>query len=102
MFQVSFVLPHTFQMSRQKFDEWQNDLLVHVTLEPVYRPQNNEFSHEKAVLRSFEFCVNNVYIVRSLMLGFKKSIQTSGYDFMSSAKRFIPVIVFLEKHVFPK
>lgn len=91
MFQVSFVLPHNFQMSQQKLDEWQNDLLVYVTIENVYRQQNNEFSHEKAVLRSFEFCVNNVYIVRSLMLGFKKSIQNSAYDFMSGAKQFIPV-----------
>uniref|UniRef100_A0A915E196 K Homology domain-containing protein n=1 Tax=Ditylenchus dipsaci TaxID=166011 RepID=A0A915E196_9BILA len=93
MFQVSFAMPHSFQVSRELFEEWQNKFLVHTSFEPVYK-QNNEFSHEKVTLRSFEFCVNSVYIVRSILLGFKKTVQTSSYNFMSDVKQMIPGSVF--------
>lgn len=91
MFQVSFVVNNNFQLNHAKFEEWKNDMHVHVSIEPVYRPLTKEFSHNKAILRSFEFCLNNVYNVRSSMLGFKKHIQNSTYDFMKDAKEIIPV-----------
>lgn len=56
------------------------------------QPRRHQHHHQnKAVLRSFEFCLNNVYFVRSLLLGFKKTVQSKCYDFMQDIKPLIPV-----------
>ena len=90
MFQAMFPLPHRFDLTRQLHEEWKRDLLVHVAIETVYG-QGGQPTHEIAILSSFEFCVNNVYQVRSMMLGYNKSNRTSGYEFMKSVQSMIPV-----------
>lgn len=106
MFQISFIIPNSVNLNIEKITNWQRDLLVHTSIEPVYSKinQNNnnnsrntsnnqEFLHHRAVLRSFEFCLNSVYFVRSLLLGFKKTVQSSFYNFMNDVKHLIPVIL---------
>lgn len=105
MFQVSFIIPNSINLNVDKITEWQRELLVHTSIEPVYSTNNqnnnngiknnnnnHEFLHHRAVLRSFEFCLNSVYFVRSLLLGFKKTVQSSFYNFMSDVKHLIPVV----------
>ncbi|KAI1727464.1 KH domain-containing protein [Ditylenchus destructor] len=89
MFQASFSVPH-MEISRDMIDEWENKLLVHVSFESA----DNGNSDRKATLHSFEFCINNVYVVRSILLGFNKSLQTTSYDFMADAKTLIPCTIF--------
>lgn len=56
-----------------------------------HQPRRQHQQNSRAVLRSFEFCLNNVYFVRSLLLGFKKTVQSNCYDFMQDMKPLIPV-----------
>lgn len=103
MFQTSFVMPHAYQFNCARFEEWQRDLLVHVTIEPIHRASGGgsgnasnagHLVQERAILRSFEFCLNNIYAVRSAILGFKRSAHTTDYEFMSDVQQLIPSSIF--------
>ncbi|KAL3084987.1 hypothetical protein niasHS_010056 [Heterodera schachtii] len=100
MLQVTFHLPPNSAPSvqQQMLDDWQQNLLVHTT---IFNPSPNDpLSQYRVTLRSFEFCVNGVYAVRSALLGFKKSVSTPCYDFMKLAKHIIPYTVFCDAKLF--
>jgi hypothetical protein len=99
MFQVSFNLPPCpVSIPESMLDEWRDTYLVHVSIEPVFKSPDGSTSsmvlHEKVTLRSFEFCINNVYSVRSQLLGYKHTVLTSEYDFMDPIIDWIPSDVF--------
>jgi hypothetical protein len=91
MLQITFYLPPGVvpTIKQQQLDDWQRDMLVHTT---IYNPDSSSpLPQFKVTLRSFEFCINGLYMVRSTLLGFKKSVQTVTYDFMKFTKFLVPV-----------
>lgn len=100
MLQITFYLPPGVvpTIKQQQLDDWQRDMLVHTT---IYNPDSSSpLPQFKVTLRSFEFCINGLYMVRSTLLGFKKSVQTVTYDFMKFTKFLVPYTVFSESKLF--
>jgi len=103
MLQVSFNVPIYKQekvlslITAEKISEWQRENLVHTTLEPITK--GGEYIGHRVVLRSFEFCLDSVYDVRSELLSFKRSFQSKKsrfYEFMSNMKYTIPTTIFTD------
>lgn len=91
MLQITFHLPPNTipNVEQQSLNDWQQNLLVHTT---IFNPSPNDpMSQFKVTLRSFEFCINGLYVVRSALLGFKKSVHITSYDFMKLTRHIIPV-----------
>lgn len=99
MLQITFYMPPGVvpSIKQQQLDDWQRDNLVHTT---IYNPEASSPLQFKVTLRSFELCLNGLYMVRSTLLGFKKSVQTNTYDFMKFAKFLVPYTVFSDSKLF--
>lgn len=100
MLQITFYMPPGVvpTIKQNQLDDWQRELLVHTT---IYNPDSASSTPQfKVTLRSFEFCINSLYFVRSSLLGFKKSVQTTSYDFMKLTKYLIPYTVFSDAKLF--
>uniref|UniRef100_A0A914MQ75 K Homology domain-containing protein n=1 Tax=Meloidogyne incognita TaxID=6306 RepID=A0A914MQ75_MELIC len=99
MLQITFYMPPGVvpTIKQQQLDDWLRDLLVHTT---IYNPESSSPAQYKVTLRSFEFCLNGLYMVRSTLLGFKRSVQTVNYDFMKFTKFLIPYTVFSDSKLF--
>jgi hypothetical protein len=105
MFQISFnVPPYALPIAEHVVEDWKDSLLVHATFEPIYKMSPTPLDQsspssviygERVTLRSFEFCINNVYTVRSMLLGHKNTILTPEYNFMDTVINSIPVGSFI-------